>query len=390
MSDERHPEVIAKEAIGLLRELASADLTGLSEGEVLELALLATDAAKLATAAQVVAAGRIDVSRAWVAEGARSASAWLAWRGHLPTSTSGAVLRCARQLRALPAAERALLEGRITLDHVRLLAAAQRTDPDAYAEDEQRLVELAGELLFSRFEVVIRYWRQHQDPDGAEDDAADRRASRRLHCSATFDGMVVLDALLDPLTGAIMARELERLERALFETDWAEARERLGEAATVADLARTPAQRRADALRVMAERSAAKPAGATEPRVLLQVLAGTHAVERMCELSDGTVVTPGEVLPTLRWADVERVVFDGPSKVIDIGVRQRLFTGATRTAVETRDLFCQHPSCDVPAERCEIDHIQPYEASGPTTQANGRCYCPFHHRWRHRRPPPAA
>ncbi|MGH9085229.1 MAG: hypothetical protein ACRDYW_07220, partial [Acidimicrobiales bacterium] len=263
MSDPRHPEVLAKEAIGLLRELAGADLTDLSDGEVLELAVLTTDAAKLATAAQVVAAGRIDVSRAWVAEGARSASAWLGWRGHLPTATSGTVLRCARQLRSLPAAERALLDGRITIDHIRLLAAAQRTDPDAYAADEQRLVELATELLFSRFEVVIRYWRQHQDPDSAEDDAADRRAARRLHCSATFEDMVVLDALLDPLTGAIVARELERLERELFEADWAEARERLGDAASAADLGRTPAQRRADALRVMAERSAAKPAGAT-------------------------------------------------------------------------------------------------------------------------------
>src|SRR5690606_32301148 len=110
-------------------------------------------------------------------------------------------------------------------------------------------------------------------------------------CSRTIDDMVVIDALLDPVSGAIVARELERLEQELFEADWAEARQRLGDAATAADLARTPKQRRADAVRIMAERSAAKPADAKEPRVLVHVLAGTEAVQRMCELSDGTITT---------------------------------------------------------------------------------------------------
>ena len=192
--------------------------------------------------------------------------------------------------------------------------------------------------------------------------------------------MGVLDAMLDPITTEIVFRELERLERELFDADLAEARERLGAGASLQDLTRTPAQRRADALRMMAERSAAKPPGAVEPRMLLQVLTGHETVERLCELSNGTVVTPGEILPLLDRADVERVIFDGPSKVIDLGIRRRLFTGATRTAVQARDRQCVHPSCDIPAERCEVDHIQPYDTGGPTTQDNGRCLCKYHHR----------
>jgi hypothetical protein len=75
--------------------------------------------------------------------------------------------------------------------------------------------------------------------------------------------------------------------------------------------------------------------------------------------------------------------------VIDVGTKRR-FTGATRRAVEVRDLICFHDSCEVPAERCEIDHKQPWENGGPTTQANGRCGCEFHHRQSHKnpRPPP--
>jgi len=78
--------------------------------------------------------------------------------------------------------------------------------------------------------------------------------------------------------------------------------------------------------------------------------------------------------------------------VLDVGVRQRLFTGATRTAVELRDLECAHPSCHVRFEDCEIDHITPYEHGGLTVQDNGEPKCPGHHRWHHRRrtPQPAA
>jgi hypothetical protein len=129
----------------------------------------------------------------------------------------------------------------------------------------------------------------------------------------------------------------------------------------------------------MAERSAARHPAAVEPRVLLHVLAGTEAVERMCELSNGTVVTPGEVLPLLVRADVERVIFGSPSKVLDAGRRQRFFTGATRTAVQLRDLTCTHPTCQVPFERCDVDHIIEHVNGGPTTQDNGRCRCKHHH-----------
>ncbi|MEO7429748.1 MAG: DUF222 domain-containing protein, partial [Acidimicrobiales bacterium] len=333
---------------------------------------------RLAEAAHVSALARLDVSGAWAPSGARSAAHYVGWKGHLPLPRAKALQRCGRQLRDLPATAEAFTAGRITVDHVRVLAHAHGTAPDAFAVDEARLVDLAGSLLFSRFETVIRYWVHHHDADGAEADAASQFAQRRVDCSETFEGTVVLDALLDPITGAIVARELARLEQELFEADWADARQRLGDAACAADLARTPKQRRADALRLMAERSAAKPADATEARVLLQVLAGAESVERMCQLSNGTVVTPGQLLPVLRWADVERIVFDGPSKVIDVGVRRRLFSGATRTAVHARDRGCTHPSCDEPLDRCQVDHVVPWSRGGLTTQANGEDKCRFH------------
>lgn len=378
---------LAHESLG---EFNRFDLTTLTESEVLDAAKRATEVAVLAGASQVHAVGRLDTSKQWRPSGARCAAAWLAWQCLIPRARANASVRCARQLRQMPGTEAAFLAGRITVEHVSLLAACQRADADGFVADEERLVEHATSMAFRHFERVVSYWLQLHDPDGVERDAEAKHGARRVDCSQTIDGMVVLDALLDPVGGSIVARELQRLEQELFEHDWAEARARLGDAATVADLARTAKQRRADALQTMAERSAAKPAAAKEPRVLLHVLAGTAALERMCELSDGTILTPGQLLPLIRWADLARVVFDGPSRVIDVGVRQRLFTGATRTAVELRDLECQHPSCHERFERCEVDHMQPFEHGGPTIQANAELECPYHHRWRHRRTPPAA
>ena len=118
---------------------------------------------------------------------------------------------------------------------------------------------------------------------------------------------------------------------------------------------------------------------------------GYESFERVCELANGTVITPGSLVPWLTQAWVERIVFSPASRKIDVGVAQRVFTGATRRAVEIRDRECFHPFCEEPAERCEIDHIEPYAAGGATTTGNGRCACAFHNRQRHRhRGPPAA
>jgi hypothetical protein len=94
------------------------------------------------------------------------------------------------------------------------------------------------------------------------------------------------------------------------------------------------------------------------------------------------VVTPGSLVPWLSEAHVRRIVFDGSSRVTDVGATRRLFTGAARAAIEARDRTCYHPTCEEPASRCEIDHITPWAEGGPTTLDNGRLACGFHNRQR--------
>jgi hypothetical protein len=69
-------------------------------------------------------------------------------------------------------------------------------------------------------------------------------------------------------------------------------------------------------------------------------------------------------------ADLERAVFN-PACRVEIDPADRLFTGATRRAIEVRDRRCTHPFCDVSAPLSEVDHIQPWSLGGPTTRENG-------------------
>ena len=138
----------------------------------------------------------------------------------------------------------------------------------------------------------------------------------------------------------------------------------------------------------MATRSATVPADGRRPVPLFSVFVGYDTLHgRICELAQGMALTPGSLVPWLEEAQVERAVFR-PVGRVEIGASARLFTGATRRAIELRDRRCTHPYCDRPAYACEVDHIVPYALGGPTTQENGRLLCGFHNRLRNARPPP--
>lgn len=341
-------------------------------------------------AATTRAVAAFEAAREWEADGARSGAAWLAKRCRLAIGACRRRIHLGRALRHMPETETAWLKGHISEAHVRLLSGVLTpATQTCFRRDEAMLVGEATKLSFTQFTRALAYWAQLADPDGAEDDASAAHQARRLHLSATFGGSWVLDGLFDPISGAIVAKALGRIEDELFSADWAEANERVGEGVCFADLARTPAQRRADALVEMARRSGATPAGSRLPEPLFSVLVGYETFAgRICELAQGTVLAPGSLVAWLDEAWVERVVFDGADRIKNVGVRRRIFDGATRRAVEVRDRSCFHPYCEVPADRCQIDHVEPWATGGLTTDDNGRLACGFHNRARHRRAPP--
>lgn len=366
-----------------LKALAAEDPDALADDETI-VALHRLSAQLEAVKARAAAAWE---ARHGYSSAHRTAAAWLTARCHVPKGDAQRTLRLGRACRVLPVAEEAWLAGEIGGHHVGLLVSKrnERT-AEKMAVDEQQLVGHAKRLTFRCFTRALRYWELCADEDGADRDAAERYEGRRVHLSQHFEDWWALDADLDPIGGSIVAETLRMIYDELFEADWAEVRARLGEAVTVDDLARTPGQRRHDALVEMAARARTAPKDGRRPAPLFSVFVGYETFAgRLCELADGTVLPPSTLVPWLTDAEIERVVFDGPSRVIDVGVTKRFFTGATRRGVELRDLLrCYVDDCDEPAEH--IDHIQPFASGGLTNQANGRGACRFHNLLRNRSP----
>lgn len=332
------------------------------------------------------AAGSFDEGGVWATDGARTAASWLTARCHLPASEAKALVARARHLRHLPVTSAAFAGGSVGRAQVDALGRLDRAPTDTcLARDEALLVEQAKELTFRDLTRSLAYWDQFADPEGCEDRAEAVRCRRDVTLSESFQGTFIGTMTLDPLSGTIVADELDRLEQIFFEVDWAKAKVELGREPLAHQLARTPSQRRADALVEMATRSKMASATARRPTPLFTVMVDYRtAAGRVCELARGSAVTPGSLVPYLDEAMVERAVFS-PDGRVEMSATQRFFTGATRRAIEVRDRICAHPLCELPTYRCQVDHIVPASKGGPSTQENGRMLCSFHNRLRNRR-----
>jgi hypothetical protein len=334
------------------------------------------------------AVGAFDAGGEWASDGARTSVAWISTRCHLPQAEARAQLRRGRALPFAPHVAEAFCEGAIGASQVDLLVRARKAAEATFARDEETLVSYAKELKFAPFTQAMAYWEQMADPDGAEESDMERAARRDVYLTPTIDGMYLGKMTLDPISGAIVADELHRLEQELFDADWAKAKEELGREPRIDELWRTPAQRRADSIVEMATRSKTAPADGRRPEPLITILVDYPTLYgRICELANGIVLSPGSLLEWLDGASFERVVF-APGNRAECSVQSRFFTGATRRAIELRDRGCVHEYCEETVDNCEIDHIVPYSKGGPTTQENGRVLCGFHNRQRNQRPPP--
>jgi hypothetical protein len=305
----------------------------------------------------------------WAGDGSRSAAARLSRDTACSPGRAAVELRRARQASALPATTEAIRRGELSLDHLDLLGRASQPHRAAqFDRDEGVLAEQCTRMRFTQAIRMVQYWCRRADAEAGQTDGAAPPEGVHLHAATTFGDSVVVNGVLDPVGGAAVMNELGRLERELCLTDRRDGR------------TRSAAQRRAAALVRMAERSAIAPAGGRPAKPLFTVLLGDAAFPDLCELANGTVISPRQLLPWLDAAELETVLFDGPSTVVSVSKR-RSFVGAVRRAIEVRDRHCQHPSgCDVPADRCDVDHIVPYSYGGPTSQFNGRLECMTHNR----------
>ena len=302
------------------------------------------------------ATAAFEVGEEWAAEGAKTAASWIATRCRVARRAAKRRVRLGRTLRHLPAVAQAWREGTIGTDQAGAIARARRHRTEAaMARDEEMLVAQAEELGFEDFTGVLEYWKQLADPDGAEASDEERKAARHVFFESSLDGMWLGQMTLDPISGSIVASELNRLEHDLFESDCAQAKERLGHTARIDELARTSGQRRADALVEMATRSRSAPAEGIRPAPLFSVFVGYETLHgRICELENGTVLPPSALDPgwtrptssgpSSRWATGSTSACaracspgapGGPSNYATACARIRIATSPPRTARST-------------------------------------------------------
>jgi hypothetical protein len=185
---------------------------------------------------------------------------------------------------------------------------------------------------------------------------------RKAHSSRLLEGMGRVDAWLDAVGWTTFDGVLRRIEKELFEADWAAAKAEYGADVSLDQLPRTPEQRRADAMVEMAVRAAAVPAGAKRPLPVVVIHMDSKTFERgidreldvgdddepydsdmLCELADGTPITPDMAVKAALRGHAQRAVYDSPAVILNYGRSVRFATGTLRDVIKTRDRTCTGP-----------------------------------------------
>ena len=185
-----------------------------------------------------------------------------------------------------------------------------------------------------------------------------------------------------------------------FLADWEAGVAIHGERMSASLMARTERQRRFDAmLAVFAAAAGSGVLANFEPTVnilwdqasfehtLEKALGGSPepldpSVPHRCETADGVQLDPFDVLVAAAVGHVRRVVLDSAGVVVDLGRKQRLFTGPLREILLALARHCFEPGCHHTPR--EVDHVLPYSQAGPTASWNGGPACGHHNRWRSR------
>ncbi|MCL7957370.1 MAG: HNH endonuclease, partial [marine benthic group bacterium] len=266
------------------------------------------------------------------------------------------------------------------------------------------LLELARGCTAAQLERVVRGFRLGSRQDEAERERA-RHEARSFSVFPDEEGMYQVRGRLTPEQGALLMRAVEAAGDALF-------RER-GPASACSSpaaghehvsaetSARAAAQRRADAIGLLAERALAAGFGASSDapgtpvsgtraeryQVVLHVDTDTltdsdSESDRLgrSELEDGTRVS-AETSRRLACDASVVTIRQGGSETLDVGRRTRTVPPAIRRALEARDRGCRFPGCGL--RFTDAHHVRHWADGGETKLENLILLCHHHHRLVH-------
>jgi hypothetical protein len=348
---------------------------------------IATLAAHLhaATYQLLVLLAEFDERGGWGGGGFRSCAHWLSWRTGIAAGAAREKVRTARALRTLPRVGAAMRAGELSFAKVRAITRVATPD------NEADLLEVARCGTAAHIERIVSAWRR---ADRLEERRAEgeRHASRHLSLYIDEDGMYVVRGRLDPEVGALLEKALESADETRFgrrAASDAESRMASGAESRAACVGSrgepTPAaQRRADALGLVAERAlAVRDVGAVRPMFEVIVHVDAEALREDSPAGQSVIAGGAHVSAetSRRLAcDAGLVIMtnDENGSTVDVGRRRRTVPTAIRRALEHRDRWCRFPGCELRC--CDAHHIVHWADGGTTALANLVLLCRRHHR----------
>ncbi len=277
-------------------------------------------------------------------------------------------VKIAHRLKDLPGTRRAFEEGQITAGHVQIIAKTS----ERVEIDEQDLVKKAKRQpvdVFAR--AARRHEQQRAQDDGVSKLEAQKRSRRAWIRTDRDDGMTMLYARFDPITGAAVKNALSTRAELLWREE---------------DSNRRPSteQRLADALAQLVSEPRDLNGGGKSWGATLFIMAHYDVIAqqlRDASLADGTPI-PVEVLKDLACqARIVPAFFDARRRPLWVGRSRRLATYSQRMALIARDRGCV--GCSADPDWCQAHHVIPWQADGPTDIENlcllcSRCHHQVH------------
>jgi hypothetical protein len=305
----------------------------------------------------------------------QSVKGWLRDTEHLSNAAAGKRIAVARSLADHPVVAEAFKAGEISLDHAMTLTQTVPTLPvEAQEIAEKELTDAAKFVDPAALAKACKELRDHLGLNGsAEERYAALYGRRYVKAATTIDGMVKVDAMLDPETGAALKAALASLSRKQGAED-----------------DRSPAQRDHDSFAGIlgyALRTGDLPdTGGEPPQVMVTVsladltadLDGLHTPTRD---QHGAPFTPGRIRLIACDAGIIPAVMRGESEILDLGRESRTWNRAQRRAAKLRDgQTCAWPGhCSIPIRFCNLHHLIFWALGGHTDLKDSAHLCTFHH-----------
>jgi hypothetical protein len=351
--------------------------TGLRALAVMRCALEAAEARVLA---------RVAETNAHVIDGATDPARWLRDQTGISAREAARRTALAGGLTTLGDTAGALARGILTPEHARLLAGAVARTPEL-ASREANLVETGASVGVDEFARHVRRLELLAQSDQGAGAFERQRTRRQLTITNAPGGGWRLGGFVDDVDGRIVDHALEMVAEDLWRTDHPDT-------PTGARDATLP-QRRADALveicrRALLVTGTESMTRQAVPLVMVLIdhdtLTGRLTDTGVCELDDGTPLSPQTARRLACTADILPVVLDGSSQPLDLARVKRLASVAQRRAMIMRSGGrCETPGCHAPWWRCDAHHLGPggWEGGAPTNLEHLALVCNHHHHLLH-------